>query len=362
MIDQLIIVEIALRGAAAGLNILLAGLLLFSRPPGLRRVLGAMFAVGTAAYVLVSADHFEVLGPFEHAGEVLATYNTIFFWWFALSLFEDRFSWNWVKFGPVVYITLIHLPAATPMEIAQAPAAQVLEHVLHSGISIAMMVHAIWIALRDRNTDLVGPRRRFRFVFALMVGAAGILLVLGEGLYNVLPENQQDAATLLHASSLFALTFFFVFWLLSVNRAFFAGEPSFANPVGAQPTPPEPASTLTPADKPAFDRLNALMDEGVYREEGLTVARLAEKVRVPEHQLRRLINRELGFRNFTAFLNARRIEDAKAALSNPANGKKQVLQIALELGYGSVAPFNRAFKDATGQTPTEFRKTALERQ
>ena len=354
MVDQLIIVEIALRGAAAGLNILLAGLLLFSRKPGLVRALGALFAIGTAAYVLVSADHFEILGPLEPAGEFLAVYNTIFFWWFALSLFEDRFTWDWVKLAPPVYVTFLH----APLEMWQTPAGLKAEPALHVTMSLLLLLHAIWIALRDRNTDLVGPRRRFRLVFALMVGVAGILLTLGESLYKLV--GLPDAATLLHAFALFALTFYFVFWLLSVSRAFFAVDPPLAGPVAALPPPPngalERASTLTPADRPAFDALNALMEAGVYREEGLTVARLADKVGVPEHQLRRLINRELGFRNFTAFLNARRIEDAKAALANPANGKKQVLQIALDLGYGSVAPFNRAFKEATGRTPTEFRK------
>jgi len=105
--------------------------------------------------------------------------------------------------------------------------------------------------------------------------------------------------------------------------------------------------------------LTGLMNAGVYLEEGLNVATLAGKVGVPEHQLRRLINQEMGFRNFSAFLNARRIEDAKAQLIDPAMARKQVLQIALDLGYGSIAPFNRAFKSATDQTPTEFRKEKL---
>ncbi|MEM9015304.1 MAG: AraC family transcriptional regulator, partial [Pseudomonadota bacterium] len=90
--------------------------------------------------------------------------------------------------------------------------------------------------------------------------------------------------------------------------------------------------------------------------EGLTVARLAGRVGVPEHHLRKVINGQLGFRNFSAFLNERRVADAKSILSDPTHDQKQVLQIALDLGYGSVASFNRAFKRATSQTPTEFRK------
>jgi AraC-like DNA-binding protein len=35
-----------------------------------------------------------------------------------------------------------------------------------------------------------------------------------------------------------------------------------------------------------------------------------------------------------------------------------VLSIALEAGFQSIGPFNRAFKAATGLTPTEFRGRA----
>ena len=50
---------------------------------------------------------------------------------------------------------------------------------------------------------------------------------------------------------------------------------------------------------------------------------------------------------------------AASVASDPAAAKKQVLQIALDLGYASIAPFNRAFKAATGKTPTEYRKEKL---
>jgi AraC-like DNA-binding protein len=56
-----------------------------------------------------------------------------------------------------------------------------------------------------------------------------------------------------------------------------------------------------------------------------------------------------------------RIDEAKAALADPAQKQVPVLTIAMDAGFQSIGPFNRAFKAATGQTPTEFRRDALAR-
>jgi AraC-like DNA-binding protein len=36
-----------------------------------------------------------------------------------------------------------------------------------------------------------------------------------------------------------------------------------------------------------------------------------------------------------------------------------ILTIALDAGFQSIGPFNRAFKAETGMTPSEFRRTRL---
>jgi AraC-like DNA-binding protein len=107
-------------------------------------------------------------------------------------------------------------------------------------------------------------------------------------------------------------------------------------------------------------RLDRLMSvERVYRQERLTIAALAAKLEVPEHRLRQAINEGLGYRNFNAFLNHSRIDEAKASLSDPSQRDVPVLTIALDAGFQSIGPFNRAFKADTGLTPTEFRREAL---
>jgi AraC-like DNA-binding protein len=98
--------------------------------------------------------------------------------------------------------------------------------------------------------------------------------------------------------------------------------------------------------------------ERIYRQEGLSIGGLAARLDLPEYRLRQLIDEGLGYRNFNAFLNHYRIDEAKAALSNVSQRDVPVLTIAMDAGFQSIGPFNRAFKADTGMTPTEFRRHA----
>ena len=134
--------------------------------------------------------------------------------------------------------------------------------------------------------------------------------------------------------------------------------------IAAKPAPiaPAPDPALVAPDESsetarALDRL--MREERVYREEDLTIAALALKLGVPEHRLRRLINQKLGHRNFSAYLNQWRLGDAKQALCDPTQRAVPITTIALDAGFRSLGPFNRAFKGETGVTPSEFRAQAL---
>jgi AraC-like DNA-binding protein len=131
-------------------------------------------------------------------------------------------------------------------------------------------------------------------------------------------------------------------------------------PAAAEAAPPiafsQPAADDA-ADQKLIDALMRLMgEERVYRQENITIGALAGRLKIPEYRLRRLINQRLGYRNFNVFLNNHRIEEAKAALADPAQAEVPVITIAMDAGFQSLGPFNRAFKAVTGVTPTEYRR------
>jgi AraC-like DNA-binding protein len=144
--------------------------------------------------------------------------------------------------------------------------------------------------------------------------------------------------------------------ILQLNSGFFEPEEKIAAPL------PAPGGiSLSTADEVLRQKLLDSMDAGYYRQTGLTIRQLADKLRYPEHQLRRLINGHLRYRNFSAFLNSYRIGEARAKLVDPESVRLPVLTIALDLGYASLGPFNRAFKAMTGMTPSEYRQSAAGR-
>ncbi|MEL7162381.1 MAG: helix-turn-helix transcriptional regulator, partial [Bacteroidota bacterium] len=96
--------------------------------------------------------------------------------------------------------------------------------------------------------------------------------------------------------------------------------------------------------------------ERPYLEPTLTVKDLADQLAWPERELSVLINQELG-RHFFDFVNDYRIEHAKTLLRDPANARMTVLEILYAVGFNSKSSFNVAFKNRTGKTPTQYRKS-----
>lgn len=348
--EFLLLLEAVIRGAGGGVLLLLA-IALASNNVGQRtRWLAALFTIAVGIYILVSGEQTRMLFQILlEPAVVISIWATVFFWWFVASLFDDDFQWHWWRVAPIFVLpTLYYLQPVFGGHTISAGLGYT--HILLNALFFS---DALRLALFKAGDDLVDERRKFRFVAAIIIGIFGVGIAIAE----VIDRNSHlpDLVRLFQAIAIAGLSVFFGIWLLKPRTEIFAGP----NPVSLGVISRD--ERISAADRPVYQRLARLMDEGLYRTEGLTVAGLAAKVGVPEHQLRKLINGALGYRNFSAYLNASRIEEAKATLADPEQARTQIIQIALGLGFSSISPFNRAFKNATGQTPSSFRRQALKK-
>jgi AraC-like DNA-binding protein len=270
-------------------------------------------------------------------------------WLFARAIFEAAWPRWWILagFALLAFCAWVIFIGADGYGSDWVNVASITAHIA----SLTAVAHALWIAAKGRPDDLVEHRRQFRVFFIAIVAAqVGVVLVV-----ELLLGGAEPAwLVLLNISVIAVLTVGLAVPLLRLNPDFFASVSARTTDSADQRT-----EDLTPSESVLKQALLSAMNDGAYQQSGLNIRRLAEQLGHTEHQLRKLINGRLGFRNFSAFLNSYRILEAKKVLADAGQVRKPVLTIALDLGYGSLGPFNRAFKAATNMTPTEYRQAAL---
>ncbi len=339
--------DLLLRGGAASLLLLVAGLLVRDVGRSAAARLGVVFALGSGAYALCAAAQVHAaFGPWTAPVLALASGNNVVLWLFALAVFDDGFRLrpgHGAVWAAVVAAAVLHafvLPPAVARWLDLPLSLQ----------AIGFAALAAVQALTSWRGDLVERRRALRLF--VVAAASGHSLVMAGSRLAAGPTP--PAGSLASALALFAIAAVVAVALMQVDdRDDLFGARPRPEPAGAPPA-------LDAADRTLLAALERRMGaERAYREEGLTIGRLAASLDVPEHRLRRLVNRGLGHRNFAAFVNGYRLDEAKAALADPAQAEVPVLTIAIDAGFGSLGPFNRAFKAGTGRTPTEYRRAAL---
>ncbi|MFY8351067.1 helix-turn-helix domain-containing protein [Pseudoalteromonas sp. SSM20] len=211
----------------------------------------------------------------------------------------------------------------------------IMHHANHA-LGLAIFIYVIYLCLNEYFDDLDNQRRNNRLLLLAICVAYMCAITLFEfGLRDV--RNSWQFSLL---NSMISFVF--------VSSYFIKKLQDF------KPVIPQPERTTDKASQ-ALIQLNALMKNGAYLQANLTIGELASQLAIPAHQLRQVINQELGFSNFSHYLNSYRVPYICEQLKDPSKQHIPVLTLALEAGYGSIAPFNRAFKSQMGITPTQYR-------
>lgn len=90
----------------------------------------------------------------------------------------------------------------------------------------------------------------------------------------------------------------------------------------------------------------------------LDVAALSKAIGVPAKLISATLNQHLD-RSFSQFINEYRVAAFKERIAMPGASELTMAGLAISCGFSSAATFQRVFKQMTGVTPTEFKKTAV---
>ena len=357
------IADALLRGALIALLLLLAVHLLRHAPSRPAAKLGAALCAGQIVQAVETLPLMEATAPGWLLVPLVAISvgNAVLFWLFVWALFDDDF-----RFAPWQGAVWLAAAGLAGVNCAVAVGGHTqgawfgVSMVLQRVLPLVFAALALAAGLRHWRGDLVDERRRLR----------GFILVTG-CMYSVAMLTARVASPGGMLSPQLAMID--AAWML-VIAGFVAWNALGLRTSALLGAAPPPRETLTPAlplagggsearatgdeavDQPWIDKLERHMRERQpYRRDDLSLDSLAAELGLPAYRLRRLINQRLGHRNFNAFVNGYRLDEARSALVDRERGQLPVLSIALDSGFGSIGPFNRAFKHAYGLTPTEFR-------
>lgn len=339
--------DLMFRGAAIALFVLWTWLLVRDQRKVLAARIAVVMNVTIVAHILATVPMAVVPQPLRMMLDIASVTATGWFWLFTRAWFDDEkrigpTSWAALAI-PVVCVSILYAAGFdwTPPVMAAA----IVLRLSMIGFGLA----GLWVAWKGRSDDLVEARRRIRWRLVATVGAFMLVVNVIEVLVQqeVLVQSARSVIEMLIA----LITLLFCAAMFGFDRDDLFGPPARTAPHAAE---------LDPAERDLVAKLREHMErEKAHRLDGLTIASLAAQLGEPEYRLRRAINGTLGHRNFAQFLNGYRLAEVREALADPAQREVPIITIALDAGFGSLGPFNRAFREAEGVTPSEWRKTAL---
>lgn len=199
--------------------------------------------------------------------------------------------------------------------------------------------------LRKSEIDLIRQQRRFQLLLLLLLFAVGISTVVyilyrrKDKMYKQIVRQQYE-------------------FLKKEKKA-------------AQPAMPPPGPTSPQTEKPSpdrddhavrdaelFARIEYLMQtEGVYRQNDLTIERLAERLDTNRTYISRAINQQAG-KTFSSYVNSYRIDEAVRRLSD-VDDDTPLKALAQMLGYNHLQTFYTSFQSAIGMPSSKYREKLL---
>ncbi|MDN3637879.1 helix-turn-helix domain-containing protein [Simiduia curdlanivorans] len=198
--------------------------------------------------------------------------------------------------------------------------------------------------VKDRFSDASDRQHHWLwwFVGGFMALAAWALLIHAIGAYVDLALSDRlgiftNYLNFLFVNSLVILSLRYARLINSVSDANLAGE----------------AESINPEHIGRIERYMA--SNKPYLQHDLNLEQLAHGLSLPERSLSQALNRHFG-KNFFEFINGYRLEAAKAMLASAEHQQMSILELLSESGFSSKSTFNAFFKQATGMTPTAYRK------
>lgn len=337
-------IDLMARGGSLALLALWSWLMVRDHYHALPARMAVLMNFAIACHILATLPQLNVFETSDFFFEIFSVTVPGLFWLFARTWFNDETRVSWRSWAWIIAAML--LLTSVWWNYPTKGALFWLSVVALRTMMFVFCAAGLWVVWRGRDGDLLEARRRLR---VRLVGAVGVYVLLVNTLEILILRDlgPQSLRTYIEIG-ITLLTFGFCATMFKLRQADMFGPRQLDRSVELLPHDPSLVHL--------GEKLKVHMHtERAWRDETLSIAKLSAQLGEQEYRLRRVINGQLGHRNFAAFLNGYRLTEVKAALVDASQKEVPIITIALDAGFGSLGPFNRAFREAEGMTPSEYR-------
>ncbi len=309
----------------------------------------AGFCVGLIAIMLIEVLGRETIGAAYPVMAIASCASCSFFWLTSRALFRHDAAIGWPEMAIVagIFLPTIFDQLALGLNfgawMGEANLAQWMERL--DGMQVFFSSAALLLAFGEGLNGWSGisdSEKRLRYLFLSSFGAGVVICVM---LFDHGRLTFVSPGLTVLIQGLCA-----VMIVSTVSLAILFRQKNPLPSGAARKTPP-----ATEDERVLARRIQALVAEGAYLDPELKVSTLAHRLHEKDYKVSRAIVAALGHRNFNRFINGYRLRHAEDLLSDTSSNAS-ILDIALDSGFASLGPFNRAFKEANGLTPREYRR------
>lgn len=213
-----------------------------------------------------------------------------------------------------------------------------------------------FLTYRIYSTAKNKTKVKFKLLWQRNIIAIYITYVTAFIVYTTITSGFFDFPLFFHLQILVVVSLvFYVAYITYVQPEVFKGEVKLVDPISIFKYK---SSALTPSYSLELkdDLLKLLNQDKIYKESGINLDLLSEKLGTSRHNTSQVINEHFNM-NFYELMNKYRIDEAVHLIKNEKDSNLNIIDIAYKVGFNNKVTFNKSFKKALSVTPSQYIKS-----
>ena len=220
---------------------------------------------------------------------------------------------------------------------------------------ISLVIYA-FLTYRIYSESKQTSKKDFNLIWQRNIIAIYVTYVVVYALYTTITSGFFDFPIFFHLQILIVVGLvFYVAYVTYVQPEVFKGEVKLVDPIDLFKYKSS-ALTTSYSLELKEELLSLLNKDKIYKESGISLDLLSEKLGTSRHNTSQVINEHFNM-NFYELMNKFRIDEAVELIKNEKDNNLTIIDIAYKVGFNNKVTFNKSFKKALSVTPSEYIKS-----